>query len=356
MELRSAAKKVARPAATLFTKAVTRAIGGRLSAIEQAHGVTSARVQHLEAGLPECRSALDALDDTVARLVSQLVAVEHAYDAARSEIDEMETWVPAVLDASAVQHATTRAEARRESRRAQQTKQHAQRLDNIEGRIEFVRRELLYELRYGGRGRGIGVAPGEGTPSLGVAVAVEPKVLNGAKLADFGDDIRLNLGAGHVPVEGYLNVDARELDGTDILADVRALPFGPGEVSTIFCAHLLEHFPGEEVRRLLLPYWRSLLKPGGRFITVVPDGTAMLAGYARDEISFDDLREVTFGAQEYDGDFHFNMYSEDSLTALLSEAGFTDVAITVSARRNGLCYEMQAEGQRPDDTPGASDH
>jgi SAM-dependent methyltransferase len=220
-------------------------------------------------------------------------------------------------------------------------------LTALEARIEFVRRELLFELRYGARFRGIGAtgAPTDGgSPPVGGPL--EAKVLDEAKLRSFGDDIRLNLGAGHIPVDGYLNVDARQLPGIDIVADIRALPFGPGQVSTMFCAHLLEHFPVEEVRRSLLPYWHSILKPGGRLIVVVPDAEAMLDAYSQGQMSFSDLREVTFGAQEYDGDFHFNMYSKGSLAALLSEAGFSDVAITVSDRRNGLCREMQAEGRR----------
>ncbi|MDQ6614457.1 MAG: hypothetical protein M3083_06860 [Actinomycetota bacterium] len=343
MEMKPAVKKLARPAAALVTKIVTRAVGPRLSALEHAHGDTWLEVQTLK--------AYDPLPVVEARLEPRLAALELAHGTARSEVQQFKDYVPAVLDAVSDQHAITRTAVRAERQLTQQMAEQAARLGEIERRAEFVRRELLFELRYGGASRGIGISPPSGGDrAAGVAVAVEAKVLNEAKLRSFGDDIRLNLGAGHIPVDGYLNVDARELDGIDIVADVRSLPFGPGEVSTLWCAHLLEHFPVEEVRRSLLPYWLSILKPGGRFVAVVPDSEAMLDGYGTGEISFDDLREVTFGSQEYDGDFHFNMYSKTSLTALLEEAGFVDVAITVSARRNGLCYEMQTEGRRPDAT------
>ena len=33
-------------------------------------------------------------------------------------------------------------------------------------------------------------------------------------------------------------------------------------MSEIYSAHLLEHFPEEELSRELLPYWYSLLRPG----------------------------------------------------------------------------------------------
>lgn len=310
MELKPAIKRVARPAAKLVTTVVTRAIGPRLSALEHAHGDTAADVQKLKA------------------------------------------YVPAVFDAVSSQHAITRAAVRAERELWRHADEHNRRMSEIEKRTEFVRREVLFEFRYGAGRSGSG--PGAGPPSGGDAPSVEPKVLDEEKLRSFASDIRLNLGAGHLPVEGFLNVDAREVDGIDIVADIRALPFEAGEVGTIFCAHLLEHFPLEDVRRSLLPYWFSLLKPGGRFVAVVPDSESMLAGYANGEISFADLREVTFGGQEYEGDFHFNMYSQESLVSLLTDVGFVDAEITASARRNGLCYEMQVEGRRPEHSPPVS--
>jgi len=303
MELTPAVKKVARPAAQLVRRVITRVVDPRLTALE-------------------------------------------------TDVQKLKDYVPAVLDAVATQHAVTRVARREERQLWRLADEQAQRLGDAERRTEFVRRELLFELRYGSGGgsrgaQGVGISAPEGAIG-GAAVTIEPKVLNEEKLRASAGDIRLNLGAGHVPVEGYLNVDARALDGIDIVADIQALPFGPGEVSVIFCAHLLEHFPLEQARRALLPYWQSLLQPGGRVIAVVPDSEAMLDGYARGEISFAELREVTFGGQEYDGDFHFNMYSKESLTALLTEVGFVDAAITASARRNGLCYEMQVEARQPD--------
>src|SRR5690606_15482577 len=99
------------------------------------------------------------------------------------------------------------------------------------------------------------------------------------------------------------------------------LPFAEGTVDGIYAAHLLEHFPKRYLLDVLLPYWRSLLKPGGTLELVVPDSEAMLAAHQRGEIDFATLAEVTFGKQDYDGDFHYAMYSPASLVALLEEAG-----------------------------------
>jgi hypothetical protein len=212
----------------------------------------------------------------------------------------------------------------------------ADRIAAVEQRAEFLRREVLFEARYGARGQGV----------QGV---VDPRIVSEEKVVEAGEDLRLNLGCGHIPLEGFLNVDARPLDGVDVVAEVGDLPFDPGTVAHIHSMHLLEHFPVEELSRRLLPYWFDMLRPGGTFTAVVPDSETMLDEYAAGRFPFDDLRLVIFGEQEYDGDFHFNMFSRTSLCELIEKAGFADVHIVEAGRRNGVCYEMEVAALRPDD-------
>jgi hypothetical protein len=200
-------------------------------------------------------------------------------------------------------------------------------------RIEFVRRETLYELMYGPRAE-------DQTPKT------EAKVINQEKLAAMGDNIRVNLGCGHLPVEGYLNIDQRELPGVDVVAEATDLPFEPGSVSELYSAHLIEHFSQEELKRRVLPHWVELLKPGGTLRAVLPDWEEMITSYARGEYPFDDLREVTFGAQDYDGDFHLNMFSRDSLRQVLKEAGLKEISYPVTGRRNGKSLEMEVTARK----------
>lgn len=206
-------------------------------------------------------------------------------------------------------------------------------------RIEFVRREVMFEMRYHG---GSSAAP-DSVP------AVDPKVVDEEKVAQAKEagELRLNLGCGHLPMDGYVNVDMREMPGVDVVAPVDALPFAEGEVDEVFSAHLLEHFPEEELKRRLLPYWFGLLRPGGTFRAVVPDGAAMLDGYAAGEIPFQDLRSVLYGGQEYEGDFHHTLLTAETLGALLEGAGFTGVEVEASGRRNDICLELQLSARRP---------
>lgn len=205
------------------------------------------------------------------------------------------------------------------------------------GRIEVIRRELMFEVRYGDRA---------GT----VEVASEPKVLDEPKVAAArAEGLRVNLGCGHLPLDGYVNVDLRELPGVDVLAPVDQLPFDEGEIDELYSAHLVEHFPQEQFVRDVLPYWVSRIRPGGSFRAVLPDAGAMLSGFADGRVRYEDLREVLFGGQEYEGDFHYNMYTTETLSQILTDAGLVEVQVEGEGRPNGACLEMQLSARRPDD-------
>ena len=210
-------------------------------------------------------------------------------------------------------------------------------------RLEFTRAEMMFELRAKLPG---GTMPS--VPSTAITAPFVGRIIATEKVRAQQEDgaLRLNLGCGHVALDGYVNTDMRELPGVDAVAEVAALPFEPGSVAEIHSAHLLEHFPLEHLRRVVLPHWRHMLRPGGILRAVTPDAEAMLADFAAGEMSFDDLREVTYGLQEYDGDYHFNMFSRDALADLLREAGFVEVSFAFQGRKNGKCRDMEIRGVR----------
>ena len=303
---------------------------------------------------PALEVRLEQVMTEVERKLATLGAEMHVAQAARAdEIRALSEATAADIRQRALESAADadrRAEeaAAEAHRRAQDIEQVAavqrQRLDELFasmsyllGRVEFVRRELMFEMRYGG------TAP-DGDKE---ALQAETRVIDQARLdAARVTGLRLNLGCGHIPLEGYLNVDRRALPGVDIVAEVDCLPFQKGEVSELCSAHLLEHFPEEQIRREMLPYWISLLKPDGVFRAIVPDGKAMALAYTNAEYSFETLRQVTFGGQDYDGDFHFNMFSPESLTAILKEAGMSRVELVAENRENGGCKEFEIVARR----------
>lgn len=175
-----------------------------------------------------------------------------------------------------------------------------------------------------------------------------PKIINQAKLdAMKPDGIRLNVGCGHIPLEGYLNVNGRELPGIDIVCDAHSIPFENGSIKEILSVHLVEHFPANVLESVILPHWFTLLETGGTLVTVAPDGGAMLEAVNAGTMSYEDFREVLFGGQEYDNDFHYNMLTVDSFSALLNHVGFSDVKLEYSGKRNGKCFEFRVTARKP---------
>lgn len=64
-------------------------------------------------------------------------------------------------------------------------------------------------------------------------------------------------------------------------------------------------------------------------------------------MTFENFRQVAYGGQEYEGDFHFTGFSPSSLSKLLEDAGFVEVSIVESGRPNGDCLEFEISAQRP---------
>jgi predicted SAM-dependent methyltransferase len=156
-----------------------------------------------------------------------------------------------------------------------------------------------------------------------------------------GANLRVNLGCGLIPIPEYLNVDERELPGVDLIADVRSLPFQPETLTEIYAAHLIEHFTEAYLKSTLLPAWHRLLKPSGILRIVVPDAEGMIRAFSQGTYPFENLRTVTYGGQDYPGNFHYTMFSRESLRTILREARFNPREYSCVARPNGLCLEME---------------
>lgn len=206
-------------------------------------------------------------------------------------------------------------------------------------RLEFVRVETMLELR-----RLL-----QADIHKGSSVSSQPaKIKNRAKLDSMTaeGDLKVNVGCGHIQVDGYLNVDMRDLPGVDVVAGATELPFPEGSLSEIYAAHLIEHFPQYVIETEILPHWLSRLKPSGRLVITTPNFDVMAKGYASGEIDFESFRMVTLGGQEYEGDFHYSLFSPDTLSETILKAGFAEVDVVENSRRNGLCLEMEVRATK----------
>lgn len=99
--------------------------------------------------------------------------------------------------------------------------------------------------------------------------------------------MKLNLGSGNEPLEGYVNVDARRSAGVQVVADLQRLPFAARSVEAVHASSVLEHFEDpyavlDEIHRVLLP--------DGRLTARVPSPWAYIAGLDRTHVFVADLK------------------------------------------------------------------
>jgi len=88
--------------------------------------------------------------------------------------------------------------------------------------------------------------------------------------------LRLNLGCGRSPLEGWVNVDITALPGVDVVADLDAcrtqpLPFADDSVSAMRMSHVLEHM--RDTLALLQDLHR-VAEPGCQLTILCPYGSS----------------------------------------------------------------------------------
>ena len=178
--------------------------------------------------------------------------------------------------------------------------------------------------------------------------------------------MKLNLGCGTDHKEGYLNVDFRKLPGVDIVADLSSIPWAwmNGQVDEIMMLDFLEHFPYARTEAILQECWR-ILKPGGKLIVQVPDleHCARAASFTRPYLcnrcgwefqkragnedcgrcgqSSTDVALAAahrlMGGQDYEGNWHYALFSTQLLYDLLRRNGFRVVDVP-ERNENGETY------------------
>lgn len=306
-----------------------------LGAASRAAVKTAKRVDEVESELNARSNSLrSAVDANVRRLA--------ATEALAKSLSEQRELDAGRIESLAHDAVATRAgfETRIESIRVELNRivsDYNAQLRNAEHRIEFIRSEAMYEMQVSSYRMGGRVSPSRTVPRL----------INAAKVdAMRAEGLRLNVGCGHIQLDDYINVDRRALPGIDIVADANDIPFEENELTEIRSSHLVEHFTSHILERVLLPHWSALLKPGGILTTIAPDGAAMLKAVNSGEIEFEDFREVLFGAQDYDGDFHYNMVTPITFSKSLKTAGFKNITEEYVGKRNGKCFEFKIVAEK----------
>lgn len=137
---------------------------------------------------------------------------------------------------------------------------------------------------------------------------------------------KLNLGCGNDYREGYVNVDLNTGHRVDLVSDVTWLKaVTDGSCVEVLAQDVLEHIPRAR-GATALKEWNRVLESGGKLRLRVPSLIHLL-GLLKDKNRQSvqeqkQLIQCLYGTQGYEGDFHFNGYTEVTLRQELLASGF----------------------------------
>lgn len=145
--------------------------------------------------------------------------------------------------------------------------------------------------------------------------------------------INLELGGGGQPIKtrdssrsDYVNMDAFDLPGVDIVHDaiVFPWPFQDNSVSNIFSSEFMEHISYHALPGLLKEAYR-VLTPGGKFAFECPDFEGIIAhlvlgGYSTEQDHY--MKRGIWGDHSREFDFHRNGLTFGSMAYQFAAVGF----------------------------------
>lgn len=185
--------------------------------------------------------------------------------------------------------------------------------------------------------------------SRGAGSAARPFIVNAEKVAAAAQHGPLCIILGrHGPAAApdRIVIGEREKPGTDVVAEFGNLPFQTQTVDEIRAVRLFEQLRPEDLERRLLPYWLSLLKPGGSLVVIGVDGPGMIANVASGTIAFEDYRGALFDDGSGEGGLH-NLFSGEMLSAMLERAGFRNIETLARAPSGEAALEFEISARAP---------
>jgi predicted SAM-dependent methyltransferase len=150
-----------------------------------------------------------------------------------------------------------------------------------------------------------------------------------ARLALNRQPLLLHLGSGKILLERWVNVDLVGMN-PDVWWDLlKPLPWPDASADGVFLEHVIEHFPLDDVLRMLRDI-RRVLRPGGVARVAVPDLGRFMKSYAGDGEFIRGARAhrptlLLAAAEVTQTHGHRSAWDAETLTLALRTAGFEDV-------------------------------
>jgi predicted SAM-dependent methyltransferase len=169
--------------------------------------------------------------------------------------------------------------------------------------------------------------------------------------------VRVEIGAGEKPHPGYdIHVDILPLPDIEVISRIDQLPFATASIDALRANHVLEHQSYELVEPTLRE-WARVMRPGATLDIGVPDARFIAEQWVRGEI---DTAEANYwilgghsdraahqgvdarGVPRWIWNAHHTLFDAESLRALVSRCGFTDLDIFTYDIRNLRCLALRA--------------
>jgi predicted SAM-dependent methyltransferase len=151
--------------------------------------------------------------------------------------------------------------------------------------------------------------------------------------------MKLNLGAGACPLEGYVNLDGSNGD------IITALSYKG--VTEIRASHVLEHFSIDESIDVLA-HWVDCLSEGGVLKIAVPDFADICRRFITGKIDFD-YEMVIMGGQTDERDYHKSLWTNGKLRTIMERLGLVDIQTWQSEIKDCASYpfSLNLKGTKP---------
>jgi ubiquinone/menaquinone biosynthesis C-methylase UbiE len=159
--------------------------------------------------------------------------------------------------------------------------------------------------------------------------------------------MKLDLGCGQKPREGYIGVDLCE--GAEVQRDITLLPDEwEGKVDEIICIHAFEHLTYRQTDVALME-WRRVLKDGGKLIIEVPNLKQACLSFLSDEKNLTNGIGRIYGPQWEDESLlavHKSGWTPDLLSRSLKHAGFKNVKQAKAQFHKREPYDFRMEATK----------
>lgn len=159
---------------------------------------------------------------------------------------------------------------------------------------------------------------------------------------------KLHIGCGNIHYKECINIDLKSLEGVDVIADMRHLPFKDGCVDAIIAHQTFEHIARQE-NVDVLEEWHRILKKGGYLDIEMPDFDQNCRDYVKALDDNDIDKQIINKAFIYGGDSpasedgHRWGYSPRLMEIYLEPIGFEKVATlepTEFHKDQAACFRM----------------